>query len=168
MQARPLPLSTKIALWCVAVIVLAMLILPGESISYMKYNAAFAMCKMNLKQVGLAVQTYRGSHAGKMPPALIALPPIINSQSPFWCPLSGNETTRATYHEVAYRYRFLGKPNAADIVCWDSHPHRRWQIYFTWLNRPNRNVLLADGQVKNMSEAEFQKLHLVGQTWIIR
>ncbi len=166
MQARPLPLSTKIVLWFVAIVALAMLILPGESISYIKYNATFAMCKANLKQVGLAVQIYRSAHAGKIPPTLKALLPILKSRSPFMCPLSGNEAT-PTYHEVAYQYRFLSRPNQTDIICWDSHPHRRWQIYFVWLNRPNRNVLLADGQVKNISEEEFQHLHLQGQNWIL-
>ena len=83
MQARPLPLSTKIAMWFVAIVVLAMFVLPGESVSYMKYNAAFSMCKMNLQQVGLAMQIYRNSHTGKMPPALMALPSTLNGKLPF-------------------------------------------------------------------------------------
>ena len=165
MQARPLPLSTKIVLWFVAIVVIAMVILPGELISYDKYSARFVTCKTNLKQVGLAVQTFRSAHGGGMPPTLKALLPILKSRSPFMCPLSGTEAT-PTYHEVAYQYRFISKPNETDIICWDSHPHRRWQIYFVWLNRPNRNVLLADGQVINMQEAEFQKLHLSGQSWV--
>ena len=166
MQARPLPLSTKIALWLLAIVVIAMVILPGELISYEKYNARFVTCKMNLKQVGLAVQTFRSAHGGETPPTLKALLPILKSRSPFMCPLSGTEAT-PTYHEVAYQYRFLSKPNETDIICWDSHPHRRWQTYFVWLNRPNRNVLLADGQVRNMPEAEFQRLHLAGQNWTL-
>lgn len=164
MQARPLPLSTKIALWLLAIVVIAMLILPGESISYMKYNEAFATCKVNLKQIRVDIFAYQAKHAGKMPPSLKVLYPTVVSQLILVCPDSGfvNGT------EVSYDYRVLSKPSSTDVICWDSRPQQRWQTYFVWLNRPNRNVLLADGQVKNIREEEFQKLHLTGRSFVVQ
>ncbi len=141
-----------------------MFVLPGESVSYMKYNAASAMCKMNLNQVGVDILAYRAKHAGKMPATLKVLYPTVISQLILVCPDSGfvNGT------EVSYDYRFLSKPSSTDAICWDSRPQKRWQTYFVWLNCPNRNVLLADGQVVNMQEAAFQRLRLEGQNFIVR
>ena len=99
--------------------------------------------------------------------------PTIGSSNIFLCSDTGWEETHITestpyaHREVSYQYRLLIEPNSADIICWDSHPHRPQHSVFVWLNHPNRNVLLADGQVKNMREDEFQKLHLSGQSWTL-
>ena len=164
MQARPLPLSTKIVLWFVAIVALAMFFLPGESVSYMKYNSATAQCRANLKRISVDILAYQAKHAGKMPPSLKVLYPTVVSQLILVCPDSGFVNGK----EVSYDYRPLSKPSNTDAICWDSHPQQRWQTYFVWLNRPNRNVLCADGQVKNLPEAEFQRLHLSGQSWVVQ
>jgi hypothetical protein len=167
MQARPLTASTKAALLVGFSIGIALLLAFSDLVSNAKYNERVASCKANLRVIGLAVESYQASHSAKMPATLKALQPILKSQSPFVCPLSPSEQT-FPFRQSAYDYRFLSHPKGTDIICWDSHLHLPQHTIFVWLNRPNRNVLLADGQVLNMDEVRFQQLHLQGQTWIIQ
>ena len=101
-----------------------------------------------------------------MPASLKILQPIMGSQSVFMCPLSGFSDA-PKYTEHGYDYRLLRKPSRTDIICWDSSPHQPQHGVFLFLNRDNRNVLLANGQVLDMEEKQFRRLHLQGQTWII-
>ena len=149
-------------LWFVALVVIAMFILPGEMVSYAKYSSRAAQCRANLKRVGVDIFSYQAKHTGRMPPSLKVLYPTVVSQLVLVCPDSGFVNGK----EVSYDYRLLSKPSSTDAICWDSRPQTRWQTYLVWLNRPNRNVLYADGQVKNLPEDEFQKLHLAGQNWV--
>jgi len=109
-----------------------------------------------LKQIGLAIQAHRDNHKGAMPAHLQLLLLISKSRGVFWCSLSGY-----------YEYRFLEKPKNTDIICWDVEPHHPQHGVFVFLNRDNRNVLFADGEVANMEERQFQSLHLRGQTWVL-
>ena len=146
---------------------LTVLLVFSDTVSNAKYNARVVSCKANFRVIGLAMHSYQASHSGKMPPTLKALQPILKSQSVFVCVLSPSEQTYP-FRRTAYDYRFLGKPNGEDIICWDSHQHLPQHTIFVWLNRPNRNVLCADGQVKNLSEIDFQRLHLSGQNWVVQ
>ena len=153
MQSRSTKAFTAAELLVVCAICLTVLLTFGDAVSNAKYNARAASCKANFRQIKVAMQTYQAAHGGKMPTALKALFPITHSQSVFLCSYSG----------TVYDYRFLAQPKASDIICWDSHPHRPMHSVFVWLNRPNRNVLRADGQVTNLPEDEFQRLRLSGQ-----
>ena len=157
MQSRSTKAFTTAELLVVCAICLLVLLAFGDAVSNAKYNARVASCKANFNQIRLAVQFYQAAHGGKMPAALKALLPITRSKGGFRCPYSG----------IGYDYRFLAQPKGSDIICWDSQPHRPMHSVFIWLNRLNRNVLLADGQVRNMPEAEFQRLHLLGQSWVL-
>lgn len=166
MPSRPLTTSAKIGL---LVFVLLMFTVPAATqnfISHMKYRERTASCMAQLHQIGLAVRTYQGTHPGKTPPTLKALLPVTQSKNVFVCPESGI-VTMPIYTELGYNYRFLSRPRGTDVIAWDSQPHRPQHSVFFFLNHANRNVLLADGQVLNMDEVQFQQLHLQGQTWII-
>ena len=158
MQSRGTRAFTTVELLVVCAIALIVLLCFGDAVSNAPEKARAASCKANLRQIGSAVISYQAGHAGRMPPTLKALLPITGSKGVFRCPYSG----------IGYDYRFLARPSGTDIICWDTRPHRPSHTVFVWLNHPNRNVLLADGQVKNMSEAEFQRLHLSGQSWVIQ
>ena len=158
---------TRIELLIVTAIAMIGIVTFSDFVENAKYTAWVASCKANLKQFGLAIQTYRGNHQDAMPAHLQLLLPTLKSRGVSYALCRDTSTCRNMTGRQGYVYRFLEKPKKTDIICWDSHPHRRWQTYFTWLNRPNRNVLMADGRVKNMPEAEFQKLHLSGQSWIL-
>jgi hypothetical protein len=166
MQSLLLTKSTKIVLLLLGIMALVIPAVTKDTISYAQGQGRVAACKANLRQIGIGVQTYEGNHAGKMPPTLKALEPIIKSQTVFVCPASGIITNPA-YTEFGYDYRFLNQPKGTDIICWDSRPHQSSHTIFLFLNHANRNVLLADGQVRNLDEVHFQQLHLQGQTWII-
>lgn len=155
MQTRTTRGFTTAELLVVIAVALVLFSVFGDAVSNAKYNARASSCKANFMVIGPAMQTYQNSHSGKMPPTLKALLPIIGSKDVFVCVLSPSKQT-FPFSRDAYDYRFLSKPNAKDIICWDSHPHLPQHTIFVWLNRPNRNVLYADGQVKNLPEADFQ------------
>ena len=167
MQTRTSRGFTTAELLVVIAIALVLFLPFSDAVSNAKYNARTASCKANFNQMRLAAQSYQDAHGGKLPPTLKALLPITHSRSVFLCPNAGSSGP-PNYAAIGYDYRFLAQPKGTDVICWDTQPHRPMHSVFAWLNRPNRNVLLADGQVKNMPEAQFQRLHLVGQTWIIR
>lgn len=157
MQTRTRRGFTTAELLVMVAIALVLFLAFGDAVSNAKYNARVASCKANLNQIGLTVLSYQAAHGGKLPATLRVLLPIVSSHNVFHCPYAGN----------GYDYRFVARPEGTDVICWDSRPHQPCHSVFVWLNRPNRNVLLADGQVKNMPEAELQKLRLVGQNWIL-
>ncbi len=167
MQSRSTRAFTRAELLVVAVIVLAVVLSFSDAVSNAKYNSRAAQCRANLKQVGLAAQSYHASHAGKLPPTLKTLLPIVKSQSPFICPDTSRTGLYPNSIEVGYDYRFLSKPRGTEVIAWDSQPHHPQHSVLFFLNHANRNVLLADGQVLNMHEVQFRQLHLQGQTWII-
>lgn len=158
--------STKAALLVGFLVGMALLLAFSDLVSNAKYNARAASCKANFNQIRLAVQSYQAAHGRKLPATLKALLPITRSRGVFQCPDAGNSGPPSCA-AVGYDYRFLTQSKGSDIICWDSRPHRPCHTVFVWLNRSNRNILLADGQVKNLPEDEFQKLHLVGQNWIL-
>lgn len=147
---------TRVELIVVTAIVLTVFLTFSDLVGNAKYIGRVASCKANLRQIGLATQTYRDNHKGAMPAHLQLLLLISKSRGVFWCSLSGY-----------YEYRFLEKPKNTDIICWDVKPHHPQHAVFVFLNRDNRNVLFADGEVANMEERQFQSLHLRGQTWIL-
>ena len=155
---------TRVELLITATIVLGFILVFSDAIGNAKYNARAASCRANLKQIGLAVQSYQASHKGAMPTSLKILQPIMKSQSVFECVLSSNV---GSFTRRGYNYRFLAQPNSTDIICWDSSPHHPQHSVLVFKNRDNRNVLLANGQVVNVPEEQFQRLHLQGQVWII-
>lgn len=165
MPSRPLSTFTKIGLLIFVLLMFAIPAATQDFIIYNKYRARAAYCKAQLHQIGLAVRTYQDTHTGKMPPKLKALLPITQSENLFVCPESGIVAT-PTYTELGYNYRFLSQPRGSDVIAWDSQPHHSQNSIF-FPTHANRNVLLADGQVRNMNEVQFQQLHLQGQTWII-
>ena len=132
-----------------------------------KYTAWVASCKANLKQFGLAIQTYRGNHQDAMPAHLQLLLPTLKSRGVSYALCRDTSTCRNMTGRQGYVYRFLEKPKKTDIICWDVQPHRPQHGVFVFLNRENRNVLLADGRVSNMEEGQFQRLHLQGLVWIL-
>ncbi len=158
MQSRSTKAFTTAELLVVCVICLTVLLTFGDAVSNAKYNARAASCKANFRQIKIAMQFYQAAHGGKMPAAMKSLLPITHSKGVFHCPEDGS----------GYDYRFLTQPKGSDIICWDSRPHRPMHSVFVWLNRPARNVLRADGQVKNLPEDEFQRLRLTGQHWFIQ
>ena len=166
MQTRTSRGFTTTELLVVVAIALVLFLAFSDAVTNAKYIGRLASCKANFNQVRLAVQSYQTSHGGQMPPTLKALLPITHSRSVFMCPNAGNDGP-PNYGAIGYDYRFLVRPKSTDVICWDSRPHRPCHSVFVWLNHPNRNVLLADGQVKNMPEGDFQKLRLVGQSWIL-
>ena len=166
MRSRGTRAFTTAELLVVCAICLIVLLAFGDAVSNAKYSAREASCKANFGQIGSALHFYQTSHAERMPPTLKALLPTAGSKTIFVCPMSPSEQTYP-FRRAAYDYRFLAQPKGTDVICWDSQPHRPMHSVLVWLNRPNRNVLLADGQVKNMLEDDFEQLHLSGQSWII-
>lgn len=153
MQSQMSKAFTRVELLVVLGVSLTVLLIFSDAISNAKYCTRAASCKAQLHQIGLAVHTYQDTHAGKMPPTLKMLQPAMGSQSPFICPSTGG-----------CEYRLLSAAHPADIIVWDSQPHQPTHSVLFFLNHPNRNVLLADGQVQNMSEEQFSSLYLAGQT----
>ena len=103
---------------------------------------------------------YRTAYGGKMPSSLV---PLLSGPKDKWiplCPLSGS----------GYVYRYLAKPVAGDIVCWDSQlPISFEHSVFTFLNQTNRNIqLTADGNVRTVSERQFQAFHLEGAKIVVQ
>jgi len=166
MQRRLTRAFTRAELLVVLGITLVLFLVFSDAIGNAKYKGRAAQCRANLKQVGLAVQSYQASHTGRLPPTLKALLPTVRSRSPFICPATGFTAT-PPYETIGYDYRFLSKPRGSEVIAWDSQPHHPQHSIFFFLNHANRNVLLADGQVLNMDEVQFRQLHLQGQTWII-
>jgi len=114
-----------------------------------------AICKSNLKQIGLAILIYVTDHNifpntfEALIPGYINVPSLQGKErTPFQCPVEANPATTVDYELVA-----LGSPK--DIV----HPEKTVLAYDKKGNHPGgRNVVFADGHVQWMLEKDFQKV----------
>ena len=120
-------------------------------------NAAIAdrrarnACPGNLNRLANALTRYQNEHDGKQPSDAALLLPYLGRDA-------------FVYHS-SYTCRFGADKAAGDTpICWDVAPHNASRRALRWKNRPYRNVLYADGRVAVLTEAEFQKMRLVGET----
>ena len=149
---------TKVELLVTVGIFLLVFLALDDVVKNAKYTTRTKACHKNLTRVGQVLLLYRTAYGGKMPPSLV---PLLGGPKDKWiplCPLSGS----------GYVYRYLAKPVAGDIVCWDSHPHKPEHSVFTFLNQTNRNILTADGNVRTVSERQFQAFHLEGAKIVVQ
>lgn len=97
-------------------------------------------CTIKLKNIGLEIATYRGSHNGDYPPSLEEL---SLSASLLQCP---SEPSPGPEPDYVYAAPTDKNSHDAMIAC-DIYPfHPRL-----------RNVLFADGHVQSVSEEDFQR-----------
>ena len=116
-------------------------------------SARRAVCKSNLKQIGLAILIYVNDHNvfpstfEALIPDYISVPSLqVQERTPFQCPAEANPATTVDYELVA-----LGNPK--DIA----HPEKAVLAYDKKGNHPGgRNVVFADAHVEWMSETDFQ------------
>ncbi len=137
---------TKAELLVTTAVMLVLFLVFADFIFNAKYSVRSKVCHANFGKIGQAILVFRSTHNGRMPLKLASLP----NRYSLWCPVTG----------AAYGYRFLPNPLPTDIVCWESWPQTPGHTVLTYLNKPNRNVLAANGDVKTLSEAQFQALHL--------
>ena len=105
-------------------------------------EARKAVCKNNLKHIGLAMAIYANDFEDRFPPTLDDLVPLyVTERMLFHCPSDPSE-------EVSYLYlpglKVTDKPT--DIVAFDRRGN----------HSGGRNVLFVDGHVEWMTEEAFQ------------
>ena len=137
---------TKAELLVVLGIFLLFFMASSDTIGNAKYAVRSKVCHVNFDKIGQAILVFRSTHNGKMPLNLAALP----NKYALSCPVTG----------AVYGYRFLPNPLPDNIVCWDSQPQTPGHTVLTNLNKPNRNVLAANGNIRTLPEEQFQALHL--------
>ena len=116
------------------------------------YVARNLVCRSALLQLGEQIQRFGKRNGGKMPTGLLDPSLDIPRAWMLQCPMSARMT---------YVFDFTADQRPDRPICWDGQPHVPARI-FPWLNKPQRNVLLADGTVRTLPEPEFQALRLTG------
>jgi prepilin-type processing-associated H-X9-DG protein len=159
-HSKAKPIKTNFALLAVfaVILILGLFMLSFvDAVWNSKYLARAASCNSSLTYLGYEITGYRKTHHGQVPPNLRALILMIGfeDRGVLMCPLS---------YDHVYTYHCVKNPGPNDPIAWDYGPHVPMHSLLRFLNRPNRNVLYADGRVVNMPEEAFQKLHLSGES----
>ena len=141
---------------CCAILVFLLVFLSSPPVGSMKF---IFHCGANFYKVHDLLAEYKNRHQGSLPPSLAIAVQDVNEPN-ILSALSSNTLVDGKIicleAQQPYEYHPELGTTPSNPICWDPKPHsvkrNRLQSY------QRRNVLFADGQVRGMSESEFQEL----------
>ena len=120
--------------------------------SYLRERRRLDGCENYVRQAAIELSRYRYDHNNQLPRTYEFLKSYYGSES-------NKALTPPEGEQYIYRFRLDAEDN--DIVFWDAQVHSVHGGYGCKVrNGDFRNVAYASGRVKEISEQDFEKLHL--------